>query len=150
MIPTNVILDAIVDLLAGDTTTLAPAVNGLKLHLAKVNFTPSPTLVIGDLTEATFDGHTALVADAGDCQVYTDPVSGLRVLQIKEPLDGWFWQVAGTTDLPQQIFGIYLTDNGSTALYASAKFTTPFNLTAVGQAINVSSATLTFQSGSPV
>jgi hypothetical protein len=149
MIPSNAILDAIVNLLASDTATLAPATDGLLLHLAQSNFTPSPTLVVGDLTEATFDGYGALEADTGPCQVYTDPVSGLRVLQIKEPTDGWFFQCTGATGLPQIIYGWYVTDNGGTNLYGSAKFATPITISASGNAINISTVTLTFQSGSP-
>src|SRR5262245_40946180 len=136
MVGTNTILDRLAALLQTDATTLAPAAGGVKVHLASAAFTPSPTLTIAGLTEATFTGYTALVAGTGSQQEFLDPVTGNRVVQLNEPAGGWHWATTGAVGLPQTIYGFYVTDNGTTALYGSQLFPTPITLTAAGQGID--------------
>lgn len=147
--PSNAILDQITALLAADATTLAPAANGCKCHLAKQAFTPGPNLLIGDLVEADFDGYAALTAGLNAQQDFTDPVSGLRVVQILEPAGGWHFEVTGVTNLPQTIYGYYFTNNAGAVLYASALIIPAVNLTGVGQGIDLPNLRFTFLSGSP-
>jgi hypothetical protein len=140
-------LDAIVNLLAGDTGSLA-AVAAMHVHLAKANFTPGPDLTVGDLTEADFTGSAALDAGTGTQQVFVDPVTGQRTIQILEPAGGWHWDCSGGT-LPQTIFGYYLTDNADAVLYAATRLTTPITLTAAGQAVDIPYLRFVFSNTSP-
>ncbi len=149
MQPTNVILDAIVNLLANDSATIAPAALALKVHLAAANFTPSPTLTVADFTEASFTGSTALDAGLGACEVFQDPVSGLRTIQLNEIAGGWHWLCTVTPSPAQVIYGYYVTDNANTVLYGSTKFPTPITINIAGQAIDIAWIRYTFSNGSP-
>ena len=137
MTPSDVILDKLAELLAEDPTTLAPVANAVHVHLATNGFTPGPTLTVADFTEATFDGYAVLDADVGPQQNFVDPLSGNRVVQLLEPAGGWHWATTGITDLPQSIYGYFVTDNGDTVLYGCARFDLPVPLTASGQAVDI-------------
>jgi hypothetical protein len=148
MIPTNTILDAIVNLLAADATTLAN-LTALKVHLAIAAFTPGPGLTPSDFTEATFTGGSALAAGTGTQEVFVDPSSGLRTIQIKEPAGGWHWLCTAGTGLPQTVFGFFVTDNGDTTVYGSQRLSAPLTITASGQAIDLPWIRFTFAANSP-
>jgi hypothetical protein len=150
VIPTTAVLQQIADLLAADATTLAPAADACHVHLAMAPFTPSADLLLAGLTEADFDGHTALNAGIGPQESYTDPVTGLRIVQLLEPAGGWHWVTSGVTNLPETIYGYYVTDNANAVLYGSALLPTPVTLNAVGQGIDLPYVRLTFLSGSPI
>jgi len=115
---TKVLNDRIATLLAADTTTLAQ-VGLVNLHLAKEPFTPGPELVIGDLTEADFDGYAPLAVDSATAQVFIDPASGDTIIQLDEPGGGWFWETTGVTNLPQTIHGAYLTNSANAVVYGA-------------------------------
>lgn len=150
MVPTTGILNTIVDLLAADTATIAPAALALHVHLVKTPFTPIATLLIGDVTPATFDGSTPLNAGVGPQDVFRDPQTTLRIVQILEPAGGWHWDVTGVTDLPQTIYGYVVTDNADADIYGAALLSTPLTLSSVGQGIDLSWIRFTFLAGSPV
>jgi hypothetical protein len=135
--PSQALLNRLSALLATDTTTLAPAAGGVKVHLAQNAFAPSLSLALGSLTEANFTGYAALLAAVGNQQNFQDPVTGNGVVQLVEPLGGWHWATTGTANLPQTIYGFYVTDNGSATLYGSALFSAPITLTASGQGIDI-------------
>lgn len=135
--PSQALLNRLNVLLAGDTTTLAPAAGGVKVHLAQNAFAPSLSLALGSLTEATFTGYAALLAPTGAQQSFSDPSTGNLVVQLIEPLGGWHWATTAATSLPQTIYGFYVTDNGTATLYGSALFTTPITLTATGQGVDI-------------
>jgi len=137
MIPTNTILDRLATLLATDATTLAHATLAVHVHLFVNTATPGPGSVVGDFTEATFDGYAPLDADVGPQQEFVDPITGNRVVQLIEPLGGWHWETTGVTDLPQTVYGFFVTDNADTVLYGAARLDDPFPLTASGQAVDV-------------
>jgi hypothetical protein len=148
MQPSQSILNQIATLLAGDTTTLANAA-ALKIHLAKANFTPSPALLLAGLTEADFVGYAALAAGIGAQLNYVDPVTGLVTIEIKPPAGGWHFSVTGITNLPETIYGWYVTDNGTTVLYGSARLVTPIPLTASGQGFDIDLPKFAFLTNSP-
>jgi hypothetical protein len=137
MQPSQLLLNRLGALLAGDTTTIAPAAGGVKVHLAQNAFTPSLSLALASLTEATFTGYAALLGAVGGQQNFADPTTGNGIVQIVEPLGGWHWATTGTTSLPQTIYGYYMTDNGVANLYAAALFSSPITLTASGQGIDI-------------
>lgn len=149
MVPANAILDQIVTLLAADGTTIAPAALACKVHLAKAPFTPTPALLLAGVVEATFDGHTAKNAGIGPQTVFLDPITGHRVIQVLEPAGGWTWVSTGTTDLPQVIYGWYVTDNGVTVLYGAGLLPAPVTISGVGQAITLPWIRFNFLPGSP-
>jgi hypothetical protein len=142
MTPTNEILQALVDLLAADTATLG-SVTAMKVHLVAANFTPDPELTIGDLTLATFTGSAAKLAGTGTQQVFSDPVTGYRTIQILEPAGGWTWECTATPGAPETIYGVALTDNAGTDLYSTMLFNSPITISLIGQAVVV--ANLQFQ-----
>lgn len=148
MIPTNVLLDKIRDLLAADTTTLAAAA-GVKTHLAKNAFTPANNRVIGDFTEANFTGFAAKVSGTGTQQAFNDPTSGTRVVQILEPAGGWHWQATDGLQLPQVIYGWYVTDTTSAIVYGCQLLPTPITLTAALDSVDIGNVRLSFLPTNP-
>jgi hypothetical protein len=149
MTPTQLILQAIVDLLAADPTTLAPPANANHVHLAMAPFTPSPNVVIGSFTEATFTGYTPKNVGVGAQQDFYDPVTGLKTIQLLEPAGGWHWQTTGTTNLPQTIYGYYVTDNTDAVVLGCALLDSPVLLTDAGQSVDVGYLRFNFLNTSP-
>ncbi len=149
MTPTNTILQRIVDLLAADTTTFASATLAVRVHLAKAAFTPAPTRVIGDFTEANFTGFAAKLAAVNAQQSFFDPTSGMRILQLIEPVGGWHWQCGDGLQLPQTIYGFYCTDNGNTTVYGSQLLPQPVVLTATLDAVDIGQVRLSFSPTTP-
>lgn len=144
MQPTSTLANRVSSLIQTDTTTLAAAA-ALKLHLAMAAFTPSLTLLLAGLTEATFVGYAALAAGAtGSQNQWFDPATGNSIVEMKAPVGGWTFSCSGATGLPQTIYGYYLTDGGVATLYASALLTPSITITASGQGIEVPNARFVF------
>jgi len=139
MLPTKAVRLQLGELLAADTTTLAPATAN-EIVLIKEPFVPTETLAIGDLVVADFDGSTPIAGETGAQQVANDPATGDQIITIKEPLGGWRWETTGVTNLPQTIFGFALLDNTLADLYAVETLATPVTLTDAGQEINIGTA----------
>jgi len=137
MTPSNALLDQLQNLLATDATTLAPAVGGVSVHLAKAAFTPAPTLALASLTEADFAGSASLIAGTGTQQAFLDPITGLRIIQLLEPAGGWHWEATGAPVPAQTIFGFYVTDNANTVLYGSQLLATAVTITAIGDGLDI-------------
>lgn len=136
MTPSNFLLNRLGTLLSGDTGSIASATLASKVHLASAAFTPGPGLTIASFTEATFPGYAALVGGTGAQQLFTDPLTGFQSVQLLAPAGGWHWATTSSTGLPQTIYGTYVTDNGTTNLFGSALFPTPFILNATGQGVD--------------
>jgi len=148
MIPTLAIREKAMQLLAADTATLAPAANACKASLIREPFTPLESLALGDLTLADFDGSTALLAGTGTQPEGLDPATSDSIITILAPAGGWRWETTGVTNLPQTIYGVALTDNGITTLFATAALATPITLTATNQVVNLDALTLRQLAGS--
>lgn len=148
MKPSRVLYDAIANLLAGDTGTLA-GVAALKVHLAKANFTPSLDLVIGTLVEATFTGSGAKEIVIGTQTVYYDPLTGALTIELREPAGGLHWQCTVTPSPAETIYGWYVTDNASAVLLGSDLFVTPIPIAAAGEGLDLGYITLKFSPTSP-
>jgi hypothetical protein len=144
MTPGQTLINRMVNLLASDATTLAPAANAVKVHLASAAFVPSPALIVGNFTEATFVGYAALLAGLNAQQVFFDPSTGNQIIQLIDPAGGWHWQTTGAAGLPQTIYGWYVTDNGVATVYGSQLLSAPLTLTVSGQGVDVSFVRLTF------
>lgn len=142
MIPTSVILDATADLLAADTGTLG-AVAAMNVHLIVEPFTPSESTDFTALTEASFTGGAALACGTGTQQVFTDPLTGERIIQLKEPAGGFSWECTADPVAPETVYGFVVTDDADTVTYGSALLATPVPISAAGQGFSVSYIRLT-------
>lgn len=142
MLPMRALRLALGELLAADVATLAPVV-GNKIALIAANFDPGEDLVVGDLTLATFDGSTPLVLGSGVQPVGIDPATEDQRITMKDPAGGLRWEVTGTTDLPQNIFGFAMLDTTLADLLAVEAFDLPITLTEVGQEIVIGTARFT-------
>jgi len=136
MIPTMAVRNAAAELLAADPDTLG-ADPANKVHLYMNNVTPAESSILADFTEASFDGHTAIptATDAQACGI--DPATADSVIDLIPGAGGFRWETSGMTNLPQTIYGYYLTDSTSATLLAAQRFATPVTLTETGQAINI-------------
>ncbi len=141
MIPTRDIRNAAMAVLAADVPTLAP-VTPNKMLLAQNNFNPAESTTLSDITEASFDGHTAISLGASPMTEGYDPTTDASKIDLKIPAGGFRWRTTGVTNLPQTIYGYYLTDSTGAVLLASAKFSTPMVLTVVNQVIDVGAPSL--------
>lgn len=144
MQPSSVFANKTAALVAADVSFLAAATLN-KIHLASATFTPSLTLTLANLTEATFPGYAALVGGGTGTQFnFFDPATGNSVVEVKAPAGGWIFNTSGTTGLPQTVYGYYLTDNGSATLIGSALLPAPVTLNATNQYIEIPPVRFTF------
>lgn len=137
MLATSALLERMADLLGADTVTLAAPTTFVEIHLSQTPFTPTPTVVPGDITPATFDGYAPLSAGSAATQVFVDPATGDVMLQMVEPLGGWTFQTSGVTNLPQTIYGWILTDAAGAVAHGSQLLDDPVTLDGVGQGFSV-------------
>lgn len=103
-----------------------------KLHLFKTDVQPNQDSEPADFVEADFDGYAAIGFGATDWNTGVEPVSGNLV--IEPPPDGVAlqWECSGDTDLPQTIYGFYLTNETNDVVYGARRFDVPINLTTPG------------------
>lgn len=92
----------------------------LKIHLFKNDIVPSPATLLTDFVEADFDGYAAVAVLAVDYPGFYIMPDG-SVLGIF-PKNILFEDTGNVT--PNTIFGVYITNTGSTALLASIRFDT--------------------------
>jgi len=136
MTPSQLLLTSAATLLAGDTAGLNAALD-VEIHLAKNAFTESPSRVLGDFTEADFDGYAALAKDPAAPTVVTDPATGDQIITLPDPAGGWAFATTGVTNLPQTIYGYYLTDSTGAVLYGCKRFADAVVLTGNGQGFSI-------------
>lgn len=149
MTPSKLLFDAIQSLLAADSATLAPATDANIVSLVINNFTPSQDLVIGDLTLATFTGSAPKAAGTGTQTVYTDPISGERVIQVKEPVGGWTWVCTATPGTPETVYGVILTNDDGTVLLGSQLLDVPVPIVNNGDGFSIAKLWFQFLNQSP-
>src|SRR5260221_9396342 len=137
MVPTSVIDNALSDLLAADTTTLAPAANANKVHLIKAPFVPGGTADFTGMTEATFTGATALGAGRGTQQSFNGRPGVSRIVQLLEPVGGWHWKCTVAPATAEVIYGYCCTNQAGTVTYGCQLFDTPITIAAIGDAIDI-------------
>lgn len=126
------------DLLGDDTLTLSPTTAvDLNVHLAKNDFAPGPSLELADLEEADFGGYAVLNPSAAPLKLI-DPATQDGIVQLTEPAGGWNWVASGSppANVPQTIYGVYITDNDDLTLYAAARLDTPIVIAQAGDFIN--------------
>ena len=131
------------ELLAADTTTLAP-VAANKIALIAAAFTPGEDLTLGDLTLAAFTGSTPKAGAAGAQQTGIDPATHEQKITILAPAGGWRWECTAAPLTPEGIFGFALIDDGATDLLGVEEFPTPISIAEVGDFIDLGSVEITF------
>lgn len=134
-VATAVLVDSLADSAVGDDTVTFNS--AWAIRLAQAAFAPSPTLVVGDLTEATFDGYAEVDLGAAGPTVSSDPGNGDVLLTFPLPVGGLHWQCTGGTGLPQTIFGWYAVNQAGTILYASGTLEAPVVISASGQSLDL-------------
>jgi hypothetical protein len=98
-----------------------------KVHLYQNNLAPGPQNVVGDFTEATYDGYVALALTAWGTPFIGPDGNG----QVTAP--GILFVDTGFAT-PNTIYGYYLTNAAGTVLLLSGKFDAPIlmNNTGIG------------------
>ncbi len=106
------------------------ATGDVKLKLYSSNTTLSETTVVGDLTEATFTGYSAVTLTGASWTVTSaDPASASYAQQT-------FTSSAGSQN--QNIYGYYVTNSGGTILLWAETFSDgPYNIVNNGDLIKV-------------
>lgn len=139
LVATSFLLGKIAPLVAAQSAGLGSGAT-IRLRLAKNPFTPSPQLVIGDLTEADFGGYASKLGTAGGAFATIDPKTGLPQIFWRGPsvTSDLRFSTTSTTNLPQTIFGWYLQrTDGGLILLAADVFPVPIELTLSGQTVVV-------------
>ena len=125
MIPTLAIREQAMKLLAADTTTLAQAANANVMALVMNNIAPSESIVLADLTLATFDGATPLAIGLGTQAEGLDPATSDALIDFKNPVGGFRWETTGITNLPQTIYAYAVLNAALDTVLASAPASGP-------------------------
>lgn len=141
---------AMAEKLAADTATLAQAADANLVALVKVGFASNENTVVGDLTDADFDGYAAIEAELNAQQCGIDPLTGDSLITIIPPVGGWHWECSGLNNAPQTIYGVKLTNNDGTVLYGTYILADPITINAVGQTINLPALTFRLPAGTLV
>jgi hypothetical protein len=129
-VPTRVFLtDCLTILKSAGATGTDPKLFGSKIGLIKADFTPTPDLVLGGITEADFDGY-AKVAAAPFSAVF----EGEGDLELVSAASK-HWQPTGSVT-PNTIYGWFLVDSGGTILLGTEKFDSPIALNGSGFAFD--------------
>ena len=134
---------ALGELLAADTSTLAPATAN-KVALISANFALSEELAVGDLTLATFTGSTPKAGASGAQQAGTDPLTGDQVVTNLTPAGGWRWECTAAPASPETIYGYALLDTTLATLLGAALLDAPVTITSVGDFVDLGAITIRF------
>ena len=113
-----------------------------KMHLMMNDPAITSTTVVGDFTEATFGGYAAKAATVAGAAV-VDALTGNLIIRIADPAGGWSFLSSGAppANIPQTIYGAYVTNAAGDILLGAVKFTDPVTITAAGQIIDVDDCT---------
>lgn len=93
----------------------------IKIKLFQNNFTPSPTSVLADFTEATFDGYAPVTVLAAAYPPSRTMPDGSTLALFSSVAD---FEDSGNVT-PNTIYGAYITDTAGTFLLLSVRFDTP-------------------------
>jgi len=101
MTPNRVLEVTVRELLAADPAMLAQAADAPMITLIAAPFTEGPNVEYADITPATFNGSTPKDATVGAQQAFFNPVLGVDVVQLNEPVGGWTWECAVAPAAPE-------------------------------------------------
>lgn len=137
MTPSSAIKQRALTLLAGDTMTLAQAMNANEIALIVSAFTPSGDLVPGDVTFATFMGSAPISAELMAQQVGYDPVREEWFIEIIPPVGGWYYECSMAPGAPETVYGFMLTDMAGATNYGAQLLATPVIIQDVADSVNL-------------
>lgn len=137
MTPSTALKEAMLDLLAADTMTLAQAMNANEIALVVSSFTPAGDLVPGDVTFATFMGSAPVSVELMDQQVGYDPVRGEWFIQIVPPVGGFYYECSMAPASAETVYGYMLTNMAGSVNYGSKLLDTPVIIQAVGDSVDL-------------
>ncbi len=143
MLPTLAVRLQLGNLLAADTTTLAPAASANKIALIKEPFNYDENQTASSLTFADFTGATPIAGETGSQATGIDPTTLDQIITILDPVGGYRWITGDAVNLPQTIYGAALTDNAGTTLLALLQLNPPILLQEAGQQIDLGTVTMT-------
>lgn len=125
MTPVKAFVDAIAEAIGADVAFLAEATPFVRVSLVAAAFTPTPNLLMGDLTLATRTGLEPLHAASAATQVGTDSATGEKIIQCRAPAGDWHWETTDDTEDAETIYGYALSDAAGANLIATALLDTP-------------------------
>lgn len=131
------------DLLAADTTTLAP-VAANKIALIVAPFTPSENLAATDLTLGSSNGLSPLAGIAGAQDVALDAITLAQQITLKPPVSGWRWVSSGVFSASIVVYGYALLDTTLATLLAVQALAEPIVIQDAGYSIDVDPVLLIF------
>jgi hypothetical protein len=88
----------------------------VKVHLYKNDVTPTTSSVLGDFTESDFAGYAAQNASSWSAPVVSAHIATITAAALT--------YTRSSTGTAQNAYGYYITDSGSTLLYAAERFAT--------------------------
>lgn len=148
MIPTYSLFQRLFVLLGADSTTLSQTTNLTKVILFKNEVTVNMNTILGDLTEADFDGYAARDIAANAWPQSVDPATGDSMLDARPDSTPFLWETTGVTDLPQTIYGWAVVDSTGATLYCAQNLIPPVVLSAVNQSVTIPRAAMRMLAGS--
>jgi len=132
MQPSKDIRLSIGELLAADTTLLAP-VAANKIALVIQPFVLDEDTVMGSLTLATFTGSTPKAGAAGAQGAGIDPATGQQRITILAPVGGWRWECTADPATAETIYGYVLTDTTLADYLGGTVLAEPVEISAAGE-----------------
>jgi len=143
MLPMRAVRLQLGELLAADTTTLAP-VAANKIALIAAPFTPDQDLTVGDLTLATFTGSAPKAGVAGAQTVGNDPVTQEQMVNIIPPAGGYIFICTVAPASPETIYGFALIDDAGTGLLAVETLNEPVTISDVNDQVDLGNPDMRF------
>lgn len=147
MTPTKAVRERAVTLLGADTTTFNQPTDELVVRLFQNAAVPTETMAIGDFTQADFGGYAGLDVALGACPEGLNPQTDDSQIRLISADGDYVWETTNTSNLPQTIYGFYVTDAGGSILYAAERFAFPVELTMTNQTVIIPTPTLGVPNG---
>lgn len=132
MLPAKAIRLSIGDLIAADTTLLAPATAN-KIALVTQPVTQDEDLTMAALTLATFTGSTPKAGASGTQGSGINPATGQQRITILTPVGGWRWVCTADPVTPETIYAIVLTDTTLADFLGIEVLAEPVEISEAGQ-----------------
>lgn len=102
---------------------------GIHLHLYKNNYTPVDATVLGDFTEANFDGY------ASEVPTFTIPAEVANKASMNDSSPRTFTHDGGA--IANTVYGYYVTCDAGPVLMWAERFSAPVSMSALGDSLSV-------------
>lgn len=98
----------------------------LSLRLYKNDITPASTMTLADYTEASFTGYLAVTLTSSDWTITQDELAQATGPEVT---------FAASATTAETVYGYYISGVNSSTLYWSERFSAPFQLVNIGDAV---------------